>query len=113
MATIYKICPAEMWQAAVAAGVFRGSPVDLKDGFIHFSTAKQVKETAEKYFAARPGLVLVAFDAASLGPTLRYEPSRGGDLFPHLYGPLDPKSALWAKSLELSGGAHVFPDLPA
>ena len=113
MATIYKICPADLWQAAVADGVFRGSPLDLKDGFIHFSTAKQVKETAAKYFAGRPGLVLVAFDAATLGPGLRHEPSRGGELFPHLYGPLDPAAALWAKPLELSGGEHAFPDLPA
>lgn len=76
MATIYKICPASLWDEAVAAGAFRGSPVDLADGFIHFSTADQVKETAARHFAGVAGLVLVAFDEATLGPTLRHEPSR-------------------------------------
>lgn len=109
MATIYKICPADLWQEAVVVGVFR-SPVDLADGFIHFSTARQVKETAAKYFAAQSELVLAAFDGDRLG--VRYEPSRGGDLFPHLYGPLDPKLALWVKPLPVgTDGAHVFPEL--
>ncbi len=112
MATIYKICPAPLWQAAVEAGVFRGSEVDLRDGFIHFSTAAQVAETAARHFAGAGDLVLVAVDEARLGPALRYEPSRGGDLFPHLYGPLDPTRVLWVKPLPLAqSGRHVFPDL--
>jgi uncharacterized protein (DUF952 family) len=111
MATIYKICPAAMWEAAVATGVFTGSPVDLKDGFIHFSTAAQAEETAAKHFAGQDSLVLAAFNDGALSP-LRYEPSRGGQLFPHLYGPLDPKLALWVKPLPLrANGSHSFPEL--
>jgi uncharacterized protein (DUF952 family) len=114
MTTIYKICPAALWQAAVDAGIFRGAGVDLADGFIHFSTAEQVVETAARHFAGVDGLLLVAFDDLSLGPELRYEPSRGGALFPHLHGPLDPKLALWAKPLPVGpDGRHRFPDLPA
>lgn len=111
MTTIYKICPAKLWDEAVAAGVFRGALVDLTDGFIHFSTVDQVKETARLHFAGQDGLVLAAFDANSFGPALRYEPSRGGALFPHLYGSLDPKAALWVKPLHLTATGHVFPDL--
>ena len=114
MTTIYKICPEPLWQAAVDAGLFRGAGVDLADGFIHFSTGDQVIETAARHFAGIGGLVLVAFDDLSLGPELRYEPSRGGALFPHLHGPLDPKLALWAKPLPLGAdGRHEFPELPA
>lgn len=111
MATIYKICTAAEWRAAIRDGVFRGSAVDLRDGYIHFSTAAQVGETAAKYFAGAADLVLAAFDDAALGPGLKYEPARGGALFPHLYGPLDPNAALSAKPLPLGAdGAHVFPD---
>ena len=112
MATIYKICPAALWQEAIAAGIFRGLPIDLADGFIHFSTADRVRETAAKYFSGEAGLVLAAFDDAALHPPVRYEPSRGGALFPHLYGPLDPKLALWVSALPLGAdGRHVFPGL--
>jgi len=112
MTTVYKICPAGMWREAKAAGVFRGSGVDLSDGYIHFSTGETVKDTAAKYFSGQTDLVLVAFDDLALGPELRYEPARGGTLFPHLYGPLDPKAALWVKPLPLDGaGGHAFPDL--
>jgi len=112
MATIYKICPARLWREAVADGIFRGSPVDLADGFIHFSTAAQAEETAARYFAGQDDLVLVAFDDATLGAEVRYEPSRGGQLFPHLYAPLDPKLALWAKPLPTGAdGGHIFPEL--
>ena len=111
MPTIYKICPADLWQQAVAASVFHGAPVDLADGFIHFSTGAQVRETAAKHFAGEAGLLLIAFDDATLRP-LRYEPSRGGVLFPHLYAPLDPKLALSVQPLPLgSDGAHMFPVL--
>ena len=92
MPLIYKICPAALWRQAEADGVFRGSPVDLADGFIHFSTAEQAKETAAKHFAGQRDLVLVAVDSETLGGVLQWEPSRGGALFPHLYAPLDVKA---------------------
>ncbi len=87
---VYKIVPAVLWREAEARGVFVGSPVDLQDGFIHFSTAGQLDETARKHFAGQRDLLLVTVDAAALGAPhdLRWEPSRGGALFPHLYGPL-------------------------
>jgi uncharacterized protein (DUF952 family) len=114
MTTIYKICAASLWQAAEDAGIFRGAAVDLSDGFIHVSTAEQVVETAARHFAGVAGLVLIAFDDLSLGADLRYEPSRGGALFPHLHGPLDPKLALWVKPLPIGpDGRHRFPELPA
>ncbi len=85
---IYKICTASEWREAVAAGVYRGSAVDGRDGFIHFSTGAQLAETLRRHFAGQRDLVLVEVDAADLGEALRWEPSRGGDLFPHLYGEL-------------------------
>ena len=93
MSLIYKILDAPAWAEAQAAGVFAGSPVDHADGFIHFSTAAQAQETAARHFRGQAGLVVAAFDAEDLGPGLRWEPSRGGQLFPHLYGPLDPALA--------------------
>ena len=92
---IYKIVAADAWSAASAAGRFEGAPVDLKDGYIHFSTAAQVRETAAKHFGGVEGLVLAAFDPAALGAKLIWEPSRGGALFPHLYAPL-PVAAVTA-----------------
>jgi uncharacterized protein (DUF952 family) len=86
--TIYKVCTANEWAEAVAAGAFRGSDADRRDGFIHLSTGPQLAETLRRHFAGRRDLVRVAFDADALGPGLRWEPSRGGDLFPHLYGEL-------------------------
>lgn len=110
--TIYKILPAAMWSDAVAAGSFRGSPLDLTDGFIHFSTAAQVRDTAARHFAGVRDLVLVAVDADLLGTALEWEPSRGGDLFPHLYAPLAVKLASWVTPLPVGAdGAHSFPDL--
>lgn len=109
---IYKICSAALWRAAEAAGRFDGAPVDFADGFIHFSTAAQVIETAEKHFAGQDGLLLVAVDPAKLGAALKYEPSRGGALFPHLYAPLPLAAVDWARPLPLgSDGKHVFPPL--
>jgi uncharacterized protein (DUF952 family) len=109
---IYKILPATMWSEAVALGSFRGSPLDLQDGFIHFSTADQVRETAARHFAGVSGLVIVAVDADVLGTALEWEPSRGGALFPHLYAPLAVKLASWVKPLPVGpDGAHQFPDL--
>lgn len=108
--TIYKILPAAMWHAAEKAGRFDGSPVDLADGFIHFSTAAQAPETARRHFAGQTGLMLAAVDTASLGAALKYEPSRGGDLFPHLYGPMATSAVRWVKPLPLGPEGHVFPD---
>ncbi len=104
--------PADMWARAVEAGAFTGSPVDVADGFIHFSTAAQVHTTAAKHFAGQAGLVLVAIAVEDIGHPLAWEPSRGGDLFPHLYTPLPVSAALWALPLPLDAdGRHVFPDL--
>ena len=88
MTRIYKLLGAEEWAAAEAAGRFEGSEVDRRDGYIHFSTGAQVAETARRYFAGQADLMLLGLDAEPLGEALRWEPSRGGDLFPHLYGPL-------------------------
>jgi uncharacterized protein (DUF952 family) len=88
VALIYKICSQAEWAVALAAGSYAGSADDLRDGFIHFSTAAQLEATAAKYFAGRTDLMVLAVDAALLGAALRFEPSRGGDLFPHLYGSL-------------------------
>lgn len=110
--TIYKICSAEEWRDAERAGRYQGAPVDVRDGFIHFSTAAQVAETAARHFAGAAGLMLVAVDAGALGAALKWEPSRGGDLFPHLYGPLPLEAARWAHPLCLGAdGRHVFPEL--
>ena len=85
---IYKILPGSAWRAAQAAGRFEGSPLDLADGFIHFSSAAQAQETARRHFAGQAGLVVLEVEADDLGAALRWEPSRGGDLFPHLHGAL-------------------------
>lgn len=109
---IYKIATREQWQAAEAAGRFDGAPVDLADGFIHFSTADQVKETAAKHFAGQDGLLLVSVDAEMLGAALKYEVSRGGALFPHLYAPLDLIAVRAVRPLPLlPDGKHDFPPL--
>jgi uncharacterized protein (DUF952 family) len=97
--TIYKICRPDEWAEAERAGVFRGSPDDKRDGFIHFSTAAQIPETVEKYFAGESDLVLVAVGAAKLGAALKWEPSRGGALFPHLYGDLSLTAVLGSRAL--------------
>lgn len=93
MSLVYKILSRAAWREAEARGRFDGAPVDLKDGFIHFSTGEQAQETAAKHFHGEPDLVVAAFEAEDLGQALRWEPSRGGELFPHLYGPLDPALA--------------------
>jgi uncharacterized protein (DUF952 family) len=111
-AIIYKICPETLWREAEATGRFDGASIDLTDGFIHFSTAGQVAETAARHFAGQDGLLLVAVDAAVLGPELKYEASRGGALFPHLYAPLPLAAVKWVKALPLGvDGRHVFPEL--
>lgn len=99
MVTIYKICERELWLAAEATGQFRGSDVDERDGFIHFSTASQLAETAAKHFAGQSGLMLVAVAAEVLDGQLKWERSRGGDLFPHLYAALPLAAVRWARPL--------------
>jgi uncharacterized protein (DUF952 family) len=112
MSLIYKIASENLWREAERAGLFAGAPIDLADGFIHLSTAAQAVETATKHFAGQRNLVLAAVDEASLGEALRYEPSRGGALFPHLYGSLPLSAVRWVKPLPLGAdGRHVFPDL--
>jgi uncharacterized protein (DUF952 family) len=112
MPTLYKILPAALWRAAEREGRFRGSPVDLKDGFIHFSTAAQVVETAAKHFAGQRDLLLLRVNAARLGEHVRWEPSRGGALFPHLYGDLDIAAVAQVQPLPLAeDGTHRFPAL--
>lgn len=109
---VYKIVPAEIWQSAVAAGIFAGAGIDISDGFIHLSTAAQAVRTAELYFAGQEGLVLVAIDSGKLGAALVFEPSRGGDLFPHLYAPLPMDAVLWERPLPVGpDGRHIFPEL--
>ena len=109
---IYKICNVALWRTAEAAGVFHGAGIDARDGYIHFSSASQVKETAAKHFAGAADLVLVAIDAGRLGSALRWEPAREGALFPHLYGVLTLDQVRWVKPLPLGAdGRHVFPEL--
>lgn len=111
MALIYKILPKPSWDAAVATGTYTGSPVDLADGYIHFSTADQMRETAAKHFAGQADLVLAAFEDSVFGDKLLYEPSRGGALFPHLYAPLQTSLAQSVSPLPLGAdGRHIFPE---
>ena len=112
MTTIYKICEQAAWRAAGAAGAYDGSDVDRRDGFIHFSTAAQVAETAAKHFAGQPGLMLVAVDGDALGPALKWERSRGNELFPHLYAALPLSAVRWARPLpDEIDGQRAFPEL--
>lgn len=107
---IYKILRRPEWDAFRAAGDTAGAPIDLTDGYIHFSTAAQVAETAAKHFATESDLVLVAVSTDTLGPDLRWEPSRGGQLFPHLYRRLRLADVVWDKSLPLGASGHIFPE---
>jgi uncharacterized protein (DUF952 family) len=107
---VYKILRAEEWAELQRLGQTDGAPVDRSDGFIHFSTAAQVAETARRHFAGQTGLVLASFQIEALGPALRWEPSRGGDLFPHLYAPLRIADLWAAQPLPLgSDGRHQMP----
>ncbi|MEA2993060.1 MAG: hypothetical protein QOD40_1980 [Alphaproteobacteria bacterium] len=109
---IYKICDGGAWAQAEREGTFHGAAIDLADGYIHFSTAAQVPETAAKHFTSQHGLVLAAIDAQALGDKLKWEPARGGALFPHLYGSLPMSAVRWAKPLPLGAdGRHVLPEL--
>lgn len=109
MTLVFKIVSEAEWRAAEQNGVFEGSAVDHADGFIHFSTAEQATETAARHFAGQEGLLLVAVDAEKLGDRLKWEPSRGGALFPHLYGALPLSAVRWTRPLPLDAdGKHVF-----
>ncbi|KQS90792.1 MULTISPECIES: DUF952 domain-containing protein [unclassified Rhizobium] len=109
---IYKIVPATLWQDARRHGEFKGAAIDVTDGYIHFSTAEQAIETAARHFAGQDGLLLVAVDGDRLGNALVYEVSRGGALFPHLYGTLSLDAVVWEKPLPLDAtGVHIFPEL--
>jgi len=107
---ILKIFRRAEWNAFRDAGKTFGAPIDLADGYIHFSTAAQVADTAAKYFATESDLVLVAFEAGRLGPALKWEPARGGALFPHLYRALTLADVVWDKSLPLGATGHIFPE---
>ena len=109
-ALVYKIADVSAWAAAVSLGRFDGSRDDVRDGFIHLSTAAQARETAAKYFTGRSDLELAAVDVAQLGEVLSWEPSRGGALFPHLYAPLVMTAVVWTRPLPVGAdGLHVFP----
>lgn len=107
---IYKIFRADEWAALQRDEATAGAPVDLADGYIHFSTAETVAETVAKYFSGETGLVLLAVEADGLDP-LKWEPARGGMLFPHLYRDLTLADVVWVRDLPLSGGAHILPEL--
>lgn len=108
--SIYHMCRRAEWRAAAAEGVYRGSSQDVADGFIHFSTADQLRASAAKHRAGQRDLVLLTVDARVLGQALRWEPARGGELFPHLYGPLPVAVVTRVDKLPLgSDGGHLFP----
>lgn len=107
---IFKIAPADLWRSALKSGRFDGAPIDLSDGYIHFSTAEQASETTAKHFAGQDDLLLIAVDADACGDALRWEPSRGGALFPHLYRPFRTDEAVWVEPIPRDAtGEHVFP----
>jgi uncharacterized protein (DUF952 family) len=109
---VYHMCRSDAWKDAVKAGAYHGSPQDRADGFIHFSTAEQAAESARRHRAGEHGLVLVGVEDNALGARLRWEPARGGELFPHLYGPLDPAEVASVHPLPLGpDGLHRFPPM--
>ncbi|MBY6055690.1 DUF952 domain-containing protein [Leisingera daeponensis] len=107
---IYKIFRADEWAALQAAGETRGAPIDVADGYVHFSTASQAAETAAKHFAGTEGLTLLACDADAMGDDLKWEVSRGGAEFPHLYRNIRMSDVVWAKPLPLVEEQHQFPE---
>lgn len=108
---IYKIFRADEWAELQSQSVTKGAPIDITDGYVHFSTAEQARETAAKHFAGEDGLILLALDSDALGDALKWEPSRGGALFPHLYRELRLSDVLWDKPLPIVDGIHQFPEL--
>lgn len=107
---IYKILTADQWADLQARGETAGAPVDIADGFVHFSTAEQASETAARHFAGQEGLWLLAYDADALGAALKWEESRGSALFPHLYGPLRLADIVWAEAMPLGPDGHILPE---
>ena len=111
-ALIFHMCRRDEWDAAQARGAYAGSSQDLQDGFIHFSTAEQLAESARRHRAGQQNIVLLAADPAALGDALKWEPSRRGALFPHLHGPLPVSAVRWARDLPLGDdGLHILPPL--
>jgi uncharacterized protein (DUF952 family) len=109
MTLIYKIASAKLWRVAESQGSFTGAPIDLKDGYIHFSTAEQARETVALHFKGQDDLVIAAIDAERLKDNLKWEPSRGGSLFPHLYAALPMDAVIWVKPLPMNAdGSHDF-----
>ena len=106
---IFKIFRADEWAALRKVGATDGAPIDVTDGYVHFSTAEQAEETAAKHFKGEDGLFLLAVDSDALGEALKWEPSRGGALFPHLYRQLTLEDVVWAQPLPSVDGAHEFP----
>ena len=107
---IYHICRRDEWEGALEKGCYAGSSQDLEDGFIHFSTAKQVRDSAAKHRAGQTGLVLLTVDPNAVEDILRWEQSRSGMLFPHVYGILDVSAVLRTDPIDLNSiGLHVFP----
>lgn len=109
MTSIFKVCGTAEWAAAEERGSYEGSADDRQDGFIHFSTLTQLAGTLARHFPGRDDLVLVAVKAEALGRALKWEPSRGGELFPHLYAALPLSAALWAKPLLRDGSSYRLP----
>lgn len=107
---IYKIFRTPEWDELNRAGVTAGAPVDMADGFVHFSTAETVAETAAKHFAGEDGLILVACEAGAMGDALKWEVSRGGVAFPHLYRDMRLTDVAWSQPLPLENGVHRFPE---
>lgn len=107
---IYKVFRTQEWAVLETQGETLGAPIDVQDGYVHFSTKDQVRETAAKHFQGEDGLFLLALDTEALGPDLKWEPSRGGALFPHLYRALTTHDVLWARALPLIDGTHQFPE---
>ena len=106
---IFKIFRTEEWQALRADGETEGAPIDIADGYIHFSTARQAAETAARHFAGAEGLFLIAVDAEACGDALKWEVSRNDDRFPHLYRKMTLSDVVWAQPLPLENGVHQFP----
>ena len=112
MSLIFHVCPREAWSAAETAGRYHGSADDYRDGFIHFSTGEQLEASVAKHRAGQEGLLILGVEADALGQSLKWEPSRGGQLFPHLYGPLPAEAVAFVRDLPLgSDGRHLFPSL--
>ena len=107
---IYKIFRAAEWATLLHDGETQGAPIDVADGYVHFSSAGQLLETAEKHFAGETGLMILRLEEQNLGEALRWEPSRGGQLFPHLYRVLRLRDVTWARAMGHDGGRHILPD---